>query len=176
MLYVEKKTLSTYVRSPTVGVCGLSSRVSANGYDHASWQWPCPTPCPQLWDRDVFKWNDHIAEGLLDLGKYFRKAYKTREVVKLFQEIDPKEIQRKREEERAEVCYMFKYSQHSALWLCLLLELCTYLQVWKIVNKRKFFVPSYIVLVIKCVIAVEQKINPIDVCDSGVVFVISSVY
>lgn len=44
----------------------------------------------QLWDRDLFKFNDHIAEGLLDLGPYFIRAYKTRETVKLFPTIDPK--------------------------------------------------------------------------------------
>lgn len=44
----------------------------------------------QLWDRDVFKFNDHIAEGQLDLGPYFIKAYKTRDTVKLFPKIDPK--------------------------------------------------------------------------------------
>lgn len=44
----------------------------------------------QLWDRDVFKYNDHIAEGQLDLGPYFKKAYKTRDTVKLFPTIDPK--------------------------------------------------------------------------------------
>jgi len=44
----------------------------------------------QLWDRDLFKFNDHIAEGQLDLGPFFIKAYKTRETVTLFESIDPK--------------------------------------------------------------------------------------
>ena len=38
----------------------------------------------------MFKFNDHIAEGQLDLGPYFIKAYKTRDTVKLFPTIDPK--------------------------------------------------------------------------------------
>lgn len=38
----------------------------------------------------MFKFNDHIAEGQLDLGPYFRRAYKTRDTVKLFPAIDPK--------------------------------------------------------------------------------------
>ncbi|CAM9569100.1 unnamed protein product [Phaeothamnion confervicola] len=34
---------------------------------------------PQMWDKDIFKWNDCIAEGMIDLGKHFRKAYKKRQ-------------------------------------------------------------------------------------------------
>ncbi|CAN0159977.1 unnamed protein product, partial [Laminaria digitata] len=51
----------------------------------------------QLWDRDLFKYNDHIAEGQLDLGPYFRKAYKLRRTVTLFQTIDPKANQKMEE-------------------------------------------------------------------------------
>ncbi|CAN0443939.1 unnamed protein product, partial [Discosporangium mesarthrocarpum] len=39
-----------------------------------------------LWDRDILKWNDNIAEGTIDLGPFFRRAYRKMEVVKLFQE------------------------------------------------------------------------------------------
>eukprot|EP00752_Nemacystus_decipiens_P012043 g10677.t1 len=52
--------------------------------------WKFPYLTVQLWDRDLFKYNDHIAEGQLDLGPYFIKAYKTRDTVKLFHKIDPK--------------------------------------------------------------------------------------
>ncbi|CAB1121419.1 unnamed protein product [Ectocarpus sp. CCAP 1310/34] len=52
--------------------------------------WKFPYLTVQLWDRDLFKFNDHIAEGQLDLGPYFIKAYKTSETVKLFPTLDPK--------------------------------------------------------------------------------------
>lgn len=40
----------------------------------------------QLWDRDILKWNDCIAEGTLDLGKPFYKAFKKKtKVLKLFE-------------------------------------------------------------------------------------------
>lgn len=40
----------------------------------------------QMWDKDLLKWNDCIAEGVLDLGKYFRRAYKKKnEILKLFE-------------------------------------------------------------------------------------------
>ncbi|CBN78812.1 conserved unknown protein [Ectocarpus siliculosus] len=52
--------------------------------------WKFPYLTVQLWDRDLFKFNDHIAEGQLDLGPYFIKAYKSSETVKLFPTIDPK--------------------------------------------------------------------------------------
>lgn len=39
----------------------------------------------QMWDKD-FLYNDCIAEGMLDLGKHFRRAYKKKnEVLKLFE-------------------------------------------------------------------------------------------
>ncbi|CAM9280641.1 unnamed protein product [Ectocarpus sp. 8 AP-2014] len=39
----------------------------------------------QMWDKDLL-WNDCIAEGMLDLGKHFRRAYKKKnEVLKLFE-------------------------------------------------------------------------------------------
>ena len=42
----------------------------------------------QMWDKDILKWNDCIAEGMLDLGKYFRRAYKKKtEVLKLFESV-----------------------------------------------------------------------------------------
>lgn len=40
----------------------------------------------QIWYRDILKWNDCIAEGTLDLGKPFYKAFKKKtEVLKLFE-------------------------------------------------------------------------------------------
>lgn len=41
-----------------------------------------------MWDKDIIKWNDCIAETILDLGKYFRRAYKKKtEVLKLFETV-----------------------------------------------------------------------------------------
>ncbi len=40
----------------------------------------------QLWDRDVLKWNDCAGEGVIDLGKYYRKAYKNNIAIKLFEQ------------------------------------------------------------------------------------------
>lgn len=41
-----------------------------------------------MWDKDILKWNDCIAEGMLDLGKYFRRAFKKKtEVLKLFESV-----------------------------------------------------------------------------------------
>lgn len=40
----------------------------------------------QMWDRDILKWNDCIAEATLDLDKPFRKAFKhNTQVLKLFE-------------------------------------------------------------------------------------------
>lgn len=39
----------------------------------------------QLWDRDILKWNDCAGEGVLNLGKYFKKAYKKNVAIKLFE-------------------------------------------------------------------------------------------
>lgn len=52
----------------------------------------------------MFKYNDHIAEGQLDLGRYFRQAYKLRETVKLFPTVHPK-AQQQMEEARIEVSW-----------------------------------------------------------------------
>ena len=40
----------------------------------------------QLWDRDILKWNDCAGEGVIDLGKYYRKAYKNNIAIKLFEQ------------------------------------------------------------------------------------------
>lgn len=41
-----------------------------------------------MWDKDIIKWNDCIAETILDLGKYFRRAYKKKtEMLKLFETV-----------------------------------------------------------------------------------------
>ena len=58
----------------------------------------------QLWDRDLFKYNDHIAEGQLDLGRHFRQVYKQRETVKLFPNVHPK-VQQQVEEAKIEVSW-----------------------------------------------------------------------
>lgn len=39
----------------------------------------------QLWDRDVLKWNDCAGETVLNMGRYYRKAYKKNVAVKLFE-------------------------------------------------------------------------------------------
>eukprot|EP01034_Spumella_vulgaris_P027083 gene27083-33756_t len=39
----------------------------------------------QLWDRDLLKWNDCAGEGVINLGKYYRKAYKRNLCLKLFE-------------------------------------------------------------------------------------------
>lgn len=39
----------------------------------------------QLWDRDLLKWNDCAGEGTINLGKYYRKAYKRNICLKLFE-------------------------------------------------------------------------------------------
>lgn len=45
----------------------------------------CVSCLEQMWDKD-FLYNDCIAEGMLDLGKHFRRAYKRKtEVLKLFE-------------------------------------------------------------------------------------------
>lgn len=61
----------------------------------------------QLWDKDIVKWDDHIAEALVDLGPHFRKAYKSRNVVKLFQ--DPALLAKKKEIEKAEVSFISEF-------------------------------------------------------------------
>lgn len=40
----------------------------------------------QLWDRDILKWNDCAGEGVIDLGRYYRKAYKRNIAIKLFEQ------------------------------------------------------------------------------------------
>ncbi len=39
----------------------------------------------QLWDRDILKWNDCAGEGTIDIGRYYRKAYKRNIALKLFE-------------------------------------------------------------------------------------------
>jgi len=39
----------------------------------------------QLWDRDILKWNDCAGEGTINLGRYYRKAYKRNLALKLFE-------------------------------------------------------------------------------------------
>jgi len=39
----------------------------------------------QLWDRDILKWNDCAGEGTINIGRYYRKAYKRNLALKLFE-------------------------------------------------------------------------------------------
>ena len=39
----------------------------------------------QMWDKDLLKWNDCIAEGTVDLGIYYRKAFKKNCAIKLYE-------------------------------------------------------------------------------------------
>lgn len=39
----------------------------------------------QLWDRDILKWNDCAGETVIDMGKYYRKAFKKNVAIKLFE-------------------------------------------------------------------------------------------
>jgi hypothetical protein len=39
----------------------------------------------QSWDRDIIKWNDMIAEGAINLGFYYRKAFKKNAAIKLYE-------------------------------------------------------------------------------------------
>jgi len=52
----------------------------------------------QLWDRDIFKWNDVIAEGSIDLYKWMMLAYHRKASVKPFKELkDARKKQKLRE-------------------------------------------------------------------------------
>ena len=39
----------------------------------------------QAWDQDILKWNDIIAESVIDLGRYLKKCYRKRQTIKLFE-------------------------------------------------------------------------------------------
>jgi len=39
----------------------------------------------QLWDRDILKWNDCIGEGILDMTKFYKKAFKRNMAVNFFE-------------------------------------------------------------------------------------------
>lgn len=41
----------------------------------------------QMWDRDLLKWNDCIADGVIDIGRFIRKAYKKNMVVRPFEQL-----------------------------------------------------------------------------------------
>src|SRR5690606_4770306 len=53
----------------------------------------------QMWDKDILKWNDCIAEGTVNLGKYFKKAYRKNVAIKLFEQ--PKGAKKKRKSKPA---------------------------------------------------------------------------
>lgn len=67
---------------------------------------------PKLWDRDILKWNDHIAETQLDLGPYFKEAYRTRDKVILFENIEAKkkEAMRRLDVSTSFVCLLVKHN------------------------------------------------------------------
>lgn len=39
----------------------------------------------QMWDKDIIKWSDCLGEVHIDIGKYYRKAYKRNIALKLFE-------------------------------------------------------------------------------------------
>jgi hypothetical protein len=43
-----------------------------------------------MWDKDLLKWNDCIAEGTLSIGRYVKKAYKKNMIYKPFESAPPK--------------------------------------------------------------------------------------
>jgi hypothetical protein len=60
----------------------------------------------QLWDRDLLKWNDCAGEGIIDLGKFYRKAYKRNIAIKLFEKkkgLQAKRAQQKAKKKRSDV-------------------------------------------------------------------------
>jgi hypothetical protein len=54
----------------------------------------------QMWDKDILKWNDCIAEGVLHLGKYFKRAYKKNAAIKLFSDATNKGAGKKRNKDK----------------------------------------------------------------------------
>lgn len=38
----------------------------------------------QLWDKDLLKWNDCIAEGMINLRRSIKKAFKYEDILKYF--------------------------------------------------------------------------------------------
>lgn len=67
-----------------------------------------------MWDKD-FLYNDCIAEGMLDLGKHFRRAYKKKtEVLKLFESVQTErakgaiiKTQQALKSEQVTICFCF---------------------------------------------------------------------
>lgn len=60
----------------------------------------------QLWDRDLLKWNDCAGEGIIDLGKFYRRAYKRNMAIKLFEQkkgLAAKRAQQKEKKKRSDV-------------------------------------------------------------------------
>lgn len=39
----------------------------------------------QLWDSDLLKWNDCVGEATVNIGRYYKKAYKRNVILKLFE-------------------------------------------------------------------------------------------
>jgi hypothetical protein len=54
----------------------------------------------QMWDKDILKWNDCIAEGVLHLGKYFKRAYKKNAAIKLFSDASKKGASKQRNKDK----------------------------------------------------------------------------
>ncbi len=60
----------------------------------------------QLWDKDILKWNDCIAETTLDVGKWLNQAYKSKgnppPEIEVFEDKERKEKERKKREKEAQ--------------------------------------------------------------------------
>lgn len=52
----------------------------------------------QLWDRDILKWNDCAGEGVINLGKYYKKAYRNNTALKLFEKKKGAALQREKKQ------------------------------------------------------------------------------
>lgn len=96
-----------FVNEPTVCVCKSSPLAFAHRNGEGSWNYRLKfvVELPQkpeflrlkfqLWDRDIFKWNDVIAEGSVDLYKWMLLAYHRKASVKPFKEL--KDARKKKE-------------------------------------------------------------------------------
>ncbi len=83
----------------------------------------------QLWDRDILKWNDCAGEGVIDLGKYYRKAFKRNVALKLFEKKKGLAAKRaaKKEKQSRELMFSGKFFVSSCEplnWSSLCVTLC----------------------------------------------------
>jgi hypothetical protein len=60
----------------------------------------------QMWDKDILKWNDCIAETTVNIGKWFQEAYKAKgdppTEIEIFEDKVKKEKEKKKREKEAE--------------------------------------------------------------------------